>query len=164
MLPGLVTKIFRVVSEAVFPSKCLVCDDFFQPPERACGSISEESGPNVCTSQVFAHTRTAGLLSTWLCPRCIQGLVAVESPHCTCCGLPFRSRQGDDHRCGDCITSPKKFRIARASMVYEKVFNIIFLFARCKTYENNHFQINKNSIVIHSISKKEKKNLNVQLS
>ncbi len=62
------------------------------------------------------------LLSQYLCRDCIGGLVAVESPLCSCCGLPFESRHGIDHRCGDCSTSPKKFRIARAALVYEQIF------------------------------------------
>jgi ComF family protein len=36
--------------------------------------------------------------------------------------LPFKSRQGEDHLCGDCIASPKKFRFARAPLIYERIF------------------------------------------
>jgi ComF family protein len=35
--------------------------------------------------------------------------------------MPFKSRQGQDHRCGECIISPKKFRMARAPLVYEPI-------------------------------------------
>jgi ComF family protein len=31
----------------------------------------------------------------------------------------FKSRQGQDHLCGDCITQPKEFRIARAAVAYD---------------------------------------------
>jgi ComF family protein len=62
------------------------------------------------------------LFAKYLCWNCIGGLVVVESPLCSCCGLPFESRQGIDHRCGDCSASPKKFRIARAPLVYEQIF------------------------------------------
>ena len=51
--------------------------------------------------------------------------MAVESPLCSCCGLPFESRYGLDHRCGDCSASPKNFRIARAPLIYEQVFTEI---------------------------------------
>jgi ComF family protein len=45
----------------------------------------------------------------------------VESPLCTCCGIPFKSRQGQDHYCGACIASGKKFGIARAPLVYDRI-------------------------------------------
>lgn len=61
-------------------------------------------------------------MSEYLCQVCIDGLIAVESPLCSCCGMPFESRHGIDHRCGECSTSPKNFRIARAPLVYEQVF------------------------------------------
>ena len=61
------------------------------------------------------------LLSFYLCPVCIRGMVGVESPICVCCGLPFKSRQGHDHPCGECIDASKKFRIARAPLVYEQI-------------------------------------------
>ena len=48
-------------------------------------------------------------------------MIAVESPICDCCGLPFESRQGTDHRCGGCIENPKYFRIARAPLVYDQI-------------------------------------------
>jgi ComF family protein len=35
---------------------------------------------------------------------------------CTCCGIPFKSQQDQNHLCGDCIAHPKKFRMARAAM------------------------------------------------
>ncbi len=61
-------------------------------------------------------------MSEYLCRDCIDGLIAVESPLCSCCGIPFESRHGLDHPCGECSTSPKNFRIARAPLIYEQVF------------------------------------------
>ena len=120
MTAGLLTKIYQIVIETFFPTRCLVCDDFFQLPQCTFGSIAGQSALKKSALQVVGPTLTARPLSACLCPRCIQGLIAVESPLCACCGLPFKSRQGEDHRCGDCIVSPKKFRLARASLVYEK--------------------------------------------
>jgi ComF family protein len=34
--------------------------------------------------------------------------------------MMFKSRQGQNHLCGDCITQPKKFRIARAAVTYDR--------------------------------------------
>ena len=33
----------------------------------------------------------------------------------------MKSRQGADHRCGDCIRAPKIYRIARAPLIYEQI-------------------------------------------
>ena len=35
------------------------------------------------------------------------------------CGFLLKSKEADDRLCGDCITSPKKFRMARAPIVYD---------------------------------------------
>ena len=112
VLSNLLPKFYQLVQEAVFPPKCLVCGNFFQPPESA--PIGREL-------QLTLQINVLSLLSPFLCPVCIRGLVAVESPLCSCCGLPFKSRQGEDHHCGDCIASPKNFRFARAAVVYEQI-------------------------------------------
>jgi ComF family protein len=113
----LVKKIYKIVNETVFPPKCLVCKSFIQPPEGDDNELSGQADLNL-TVQI----QVKRLLSEYLCRDCIGGLAAVESPLCSCCGLPFESRHGVDHRCGDCSASPKKFRIARAPLVYEQIF------------------------------------------
>ena len=122
MITSLLSKIFQTISEAVFPSKCLVCGDFFQPPQCICDGTNGHNYLRAPSLHLFDCSRSESSLSRYLCPQCTKGLTIVQSPLCSCCGLPFKSRQGDDHMCGDCIDSPKKFRIARASMVYEKIF------------------------------------------
>lgn len=37
---------------------------------------------------------------------------------CRVCGIPFFSREGDDHVCGECLLSPRDFHSARAAAVY----------------------------------------------
>ena len=113
----IVKKIYKIVNETIFPPKCLVCTRFIQPPEGDYKGLSEEADLNLSV-----QIQVKRLLSEYLCRDCIGGLVAVESPLCSCCGLPFESRHGVDHRCGDCSVSPKKFRIARAPLVYEEIF------------------------------------------
>jgi ComF family protein len=46
----------------------------------------------------------------------------VKLPFCLACGFLFKSKEADDRLCGDCITSPKKFRVARAPVVYDEAF------------------------------------------
>jgi ComF family protein len=45
--------------------------------------------------------------------------VSIASPFCSKCGLPFVSREGDDHTCSECLSEKRYFGIARASGVYE---------------------------------------------
>ena len=113
----IVKKLYKIVNETVFPPKCLVCRSFIDPPQ------SEENGYSSAVDlSLNIQSQVQRLFAKYLCWNCIGGLVVVESPLCSCCGLPFESRQGIDHRCGDCSASPKKFRIARAPLVYEQIF------------------------------------------
>ena len=42
------------------------------------------------------------------------------SPLCVQCGMMFKSREGPDHLCQDCLTRPRRFSRARAAGVYHK--------------------------------------------
>ena len=59
------------------------------------------------------------LLSAVCCPDCMKDFVTISSPICECCGVMFKGREDDNHLCGECLVKPKKFRIARAAMVYD---------------------------------------------
>jgi len=112
-----VKKFYKIFTRTVFPPKCLVCKSFLNPLEGDNDGFSE--AVDLSSSLQIQVER---LMSEYLCRDCIDGLIAVESPLCSCCGMPFESRHGLDHRCGECSTSPKNFRIARAPLVYEQVF------------------------------------------
>ena len=113
----IVRKIYKIVNATVFPPKCLVCKSFIPASEGDCNAF-----PGQVDLSLSVQIQVERLLSGYLCRNCIGGLVAVDSPLCSCCGLPFESRHGIDHRCGDCSASPKKFRMARAPLVYERIF------------------------------------------
>lgn len=117
MIADMLHKFCTIFNQMLFPTKCMVCGSFFQPPNEKKDGLAGE--PDLMVS---VQATAVGLLSAHLCAHCVQGLASVESPLCICCGLPFKSRHGMDHCCGDCVKSPKKFRIARAPMVYEKIF------------------------------------------
>lgn len=125
MIPGLFQKLYQVLNQAVFPPKCLVCRTFFHAPATVAETVSRPAAGNPPAELPALQSRLDSLLSRYLCSACIRGLVVVESPICACCGLPFKSRQGDDHLCGDCMDMPKKFRIARAALVYEPILTSI---------------------------------------
>jgi ComF family protein len=125
VIPGIFQKLYQVFNEAVFPPKCLACRTFFPATAPVNETVSRPAGGNQPAELPSMQSRLDSLLSRYLCPACIRGLSVVESPICTCCGLPFKSRQGDDHLCAECMDLPKKFRIARAALVYEPVLTSI---------------------------------------
>jgi ComF family protein len=90
--------------EAVFPSKCLICGAF---------DCSERSNDDVA-----AHD-FADLTLGYFCASCLQDLRWIASPFCSKCGLPFVSREGEDHTCSECLTKEKHFRKARAFGIYD---------------------------------------------
>lgn len=54
-----------------------------------------------------------------ICPDCEGKVEWLESPFCSCCGLMFPVREGEDRVCGPCRTDPPSFARARAAAVYE---------------------------------------------
>ncbi|HEY6873397.1 MAG TPA: ComF family protein [Geobacteraceae bacterium] len=54
-----------------------------------------------------------------LCPACLAGSPAIDSPLCTVCGLPFATEGGIDHCCGGCHEEPPPFAAARAAVVFD---------------------------------------------
>ncbi len=138
------------VKDALFPKRCLACTNFFhneqQQADRYNTSIPGAkqlmplagwiAGPavargqnDICggqTREIFGH-----VMAPFLCRECITGFIPIESPKCSKCGIMFKSRQGSDHLCGECIKSPKKFGIARSLGVYE---NILMRAIHCLKY------------------------------
>jgi len=53
------------------------------------------------------------------CPYCFSQIQFIQSPQCTCCGLSFLDRDGEDHLCGECITSEQFFSVARSLGKYD---------------------------------------------
>ena len=109
----------RALREAVWPSKCLVCGSFFQPAMYENYNLPVKI---FNAESILAYNKKSAfhkLMLPFLCSACSTDFVPAESPFCCICGITFKSRIGDDHVCGECIKSPKKFRMARAVGVYE---------------------------------------------
>lgn len=100
-------RIISALIEIIFPSRCRACGAFFHPPKA--------ENPASANSNAFRNA-----MGPFLCPACLDGFQTAASPLCPACGEVFQSRQGEDHLCGPCIQSPRKFRKARAVGVYEK--------------------------------------------
>lgn len=78
-------EILTGIADLVFPPRCVTCD-----------TLRERHGPLP------------------LCPSCQEKIRYIRSPLCLRCGLPFPAASGEDHLCGDCITTEKPFAVARA--------------------------------------------------
>jgi ComF family protein len=76
--------------------------DLIYPPRCAtCGMILEEAGPLP------------------FCPPCEAGLHFIHSPLCPRCGIPFPAAEGEDHLCGECLSTRRPYALARAAGLYE---------------------------------------------
>jgi len=109
--PGALLNIFL---DVVFPPKCLVCSRLFEPAAQKFGS---EHLPDGATEIIDPFAESSRLLTSFCCSECVNTLAAISLPMCTCCGVTFKSRQNQNHLCGDCITQPKQFRMARSAAV-----------------------------------------------
>ena len=111
----------NALKNVLFPGKCLECGSFLNSegvPSRGFRWAAVSAG----FAREGEGTHFRFLTAGFLCPTCLSGAVPVTSPFCTTCGIPFKSRSGDNHTCGSCIEGSHKFRMARASAVYQKAF------------------------------------------
>ena len=109
--------LLNILLDAVFPPKCLVCGRLFKP---AFKHPANEPLRGVTAEITNLFAKSYRLLTSFCCSDCVKALATIPSPICTCCGTPFKSRQDPNHLCGECIERPKKFRMARAAMVFDQ--------------------------------------------
>jgi ComF family protein len=81
-----------------FPSTLF---QFFLPPQCPCCEKFLEEG-----QQGF-------------CSNCLSEIRWIEPPFCSICGIPFISKEVENHPCGACVTHRKYFTMARALGAYE---------------------------------------------
>jgi ComF family protein len=74
---------------------------FFLPPQCPCCEKFLEEG-----QQGF-------------CSNCLSEIRWIEPPFCSICGIPFISKEVENHPCGACVTHRKYFTMARALGAYE---------------------------------------------
>ena len=113
---------WNIFFDAVFPPKCLVCSRLFKPSTKR---FRIEQLPNTPIEITASFAESYRLLTFLCCPDCLDAFAAISAPMCTCCGIPFKSRQDQNHLCGDCITHPKKFRMARAAMACDQQLMVL---------------------------------------
>ena len=142
-IDNVLNRVGGVLKEAIFPTQCLVCKSFFQVGIHGCEKLKILLGwlknfdPDTMIPLKWAnnnfmsadqpnnyqgnfHKIFSMLMSPFLCTNCSATFLPVESPICLKCGIIFKSRQGEDRVCGDCIKAPKKYEMARSAGVYDQ--------------------------------------------
>ncbi len=109
-------RLYNTWIDALFPVKCLVCDCFFE----AAGPCPEPHNSGGCNHPDHGGVSIERLFSPLVCAGCAGEITAVNGPICLSCGIMFKSSEGDDRFCGNCITAPKYFKTARAAAVYDQ--------------------------------------------
>jgi ComF family protein len=90
--------IARTLSEAVFPSRCLVCEEFFPPP------------PKIEIRDIEDITFETAM-GAFICRNCCCGFVPIEPPICLWCGIEIENYE--DEICVRCHNTLNQFRKAR---------------------------------------------------
>jgi len=132
---GILKRIVRAFKEVVFPAKCLVCGSLFTPVHRMDGGSSDPSVAGIWPDPIRRWQNAApenacidryGALSfkelsaPFLCDGCVDAFSPAASPLCTACGMIFKSREGMDHLCENCMRSPGQYRMVRSAGIYER--------------------------------------------
>ena len=138
LLPNMLIHIAKAFKQALFPTRCLVCRSFFHSEQHNICDLkpgaTDADSSNIAQKFIEKIDLTSAhdnyylgnipkvfdkLMAPFLCPTCTSGFLPVESPKCSRCGMMFKSRQGEDHLCGECLDSPKRFQTARSAGIYK---------------------------------------------
>ena len=141
-LDNVLNRVGGALKEALFPTQCLVCGSFFHAGmqcinlktllRRLKGLDQDTWDPAILIHKNFVSLEQANnyqgnfqnkfmtLMAPFLCTTCSATFLPVESPICSKCGIVFKSRQGEDRVCGDCIEAPKNYGMARSAGVYDQ--------------------------------------------
>jgi ComF family protein len=148
-------RVTEAMKEAFFPTRCLVCESFFRNSRQKNRNLKTflrilsnwgqgflglegffqqtDLTKDHVEARLGSDKKTfVALMSPFICANCSDTYMAVESPICSTCGIVFKSREGEDHDCGECLNAPKKFRIARSAGVYDKVLMAVI---QCLKYK-----------------------------
>lgn len=110
----------RILEQAVFPAKCMACGTFFHSAQRHNCCLNEKDIQHDDSFNYIERFTFKKLMAPYLCQACSNSFIPVEPPICLSCGIMFKSREGENHICGECMTSSQKIRRSRASGVYDK--------------------------------------------
>jgi len=111
---NILSRLAGVIKDVLFPAQCLVCGAFFHNDSHQRNGLPAE------VFQAGTAPDFEKVMAPFLCRLCSKDFVAAVSPMCTVCGIMFQSREGQDHICGECLTSTKLFGMARTLGAYER--------------------------------------------
>lgn len=83
---------FQTLADLFWPPVCAVCSRLLP--------LADESG------DAAGH----------FCPQCYEAVEFLPVAHCSVCGRPFY--HSSDHVCGDCLSRPQAYRLARSALAY----------------------------------------------
>jgi len=113
-------RVWIAFKEALFPLTCLVCGEFYPPRSGWNDSLKIGVSFNQTMQAPPSAALFGRLMASYVCPACSQQFTPVDSPCCTCCGIMFKSREGTDHVCGECLDARRSYGMARAVGVYDQ--------------------------------------------
>ncbi len=130
---GIGLRVVDACKRVLFPTKCIVCSTFFHSNSSNSVCLPEIKNKNYLAFDyvqgskkqnliycLIDHLKFNRLFSPYLCSECLSSYAPVESPICIRCGIMFKSKEGEDHLCEDCIRKPKNYEIARAPGIYDR--------------------------------------------
>jgi len=82
----------------------------------ALTGLADTVFPRIC---VVCGAVLNGNRENRFCSKCLSSINFVKPPICSCCGFPFIDYGGSDHFCGECVSLPQYFSIARSVVRYE---------------------------------------------
>lgn len=85
-------EVLRDLADVLFPPRC-----------QSCRTVAEK-----LTNDLF-------------CAACEEKIRYIRTPLCPACGAPYADSAGSDHLCGDCLTAPKPFAVARSVAVFDGI-------------------------------------------
>ncbi len=84
------------ITQIIYPPRCVICNDF-----------------------LWQAPFVGGDDSNLICQSCTKEFRAIDPPFCTVCGIPFESREIENHPCEDCLRAKPFFEAAYAPYPYE---------------------------------------------
>ncbi|MDL2269344.1 ComF family protein [Desulfosarcina sp. OttesenSCG-928-G17] len=103
-------QLLRNLAAGLFPLRCRACNEFFTHDDPPSGIIDHRKSVADFGRAVALH----------FCPSCRQRWTPVTSPMCPVCGLVFKSRAGEDHLCGRCLSGETPIFRARSMGIYDQ--------------------------------------------
>lgn len=85
-------EVLRDLADVLFPPRC-----------QSCRKVAEK-----LTNDLF-------------CTACEEKIKYIRTPLCPACGFPFADSEGSDHLCGDCLTAPQPFAVARSVAAFDDI-------------------------------------------